>query len=78
MGSQWDYNRLERFLRVLRFLRFLTNKNNRYYHLSRLSLAFGPPLLQGATHLTAYLKLVALYELCATPPFLTSNCLSNL
>ena len=29
----------------------------RYHPLSRLSLAFGLPLLQGATHFTVYLKL---------------------
>ena len=30
----------------------------RYHPLSRLSLAFGLPLLQGATHLIAYLKIL--------------------
>ena len=41
--------RLNKVLKLLRVLRFLTSKNNRYHPLSRLSLAFGLPLLQGAT-----------------------------
>ena len=42
-------DRLDKVLRMLKVLRFLTSKNNRYHPLSRLSPAFGPPLLQGAT-----------------------------
>ena len=47
--------------------------NNRYHPLSRLSPAFGLPLLQGATHLTAYPILAMLYELCIAPPLLIPN-----